>query len=227
MPKPILRIYAFSDAILKQKSDSVAGSMDRDAAEFTIRGVTAATTDDFEAASTAFGNMDTDEMWIGNVTDATQAKDELAGSLKSQVRTIRNMAEIKWGTKSGKYRKYGFDGMDELTDNDLVRLGRRVIKVATEQQADLATEGFTAATLTALTLVVNQFDESVDDKTDAEKSRDIAQQARVEAGNELYTLLDKYCSIGKTIWFEDPAKFNDYVIYPSGAEEEAPANPPV
>ena len=47
MPKPLLRIYTFSDASLKQKSDSVAESMDRDAAEFLLRGITAVMTEAF------------------------------------------------------------------------------------------------------------------------------------------------------------------------------------
>ena len=171
--------------------------------------------------------MDSDEMWIGNVTDATQAKDALAVDLKSKIRTIRNMAEIKWTNKSGKYRSYGFEDMDGLNDNNLVRLGRRVITVATDQQTELASEGFTVAMLTALTSTVDDFDDSVDNKISVEKERDVAQQSRVEAGNELYTFLDKYCSIGKSIWFSDPAKYNDYVIYASGVTEEAPVEPPI
>lgn len=228
MPKPTLRIFKFSDAYLKQKSDSVAESMDRDGAEFTLRGITNVMTEAFADLSTAFGSMDSDEMWIGNVTDATQTKDALAAGLKSQARIIRNMAEIKWTTKSGRYRSYGFDDMDGLNDNNLVRLGRRIITVATDQEADLASEGFTPAMLTAFTSVVDDFDDSVDNKIDVEKERDIAQQDRVEAGNELYGFLDKYCSIGKSMWFSDPAKFNDYVIYPSGSgEEEPPVEPPL
>lgn len=74
--------------------------------------------------------------------------------------------------------------------------------------------------LTALTTTVSNFDAAIDTKADAEKDRDIAQQDRVEAGNELYTAMNKYCSIGKSIWANDPAKFNDYIIYPVQAVPE-------
>ena len=217
MPKPTNRIYKFSDADLKQKADSVAISMVRDATEFTGRGITAGMTTDFQDISEDFGLMDSDEMWIGNVTTATQAKDELTEDLKTKIRSIRNMAEMQWTTKSGKYRTYGFENMDELSDNKLVRLGRRVIIVSAAQQADLASQGYTAATLGDLGSNVNTLDNAVDTKNNSEKDRDIAQQDRVEAGNELYTFMEKYCSIGKTIWAADPARFNDYVIYPGGA----------
>ena len=225
MPKPILRIYNFSDAELKQKADSVVISMTREAAEFATRGVTAPMTTSFGTLSDNFGRMDTDEQWIGNVTAATQAKDALAESLKSKIRVIRNMAEIKWTNKGGKYRAYGFENMDGLSDDKLVRLGRRVITVATDQQADLASEGFVAGTITALTTSVNDFDTAVDTKNNTEKDRDIAQQARVEAGNVLYGFLDKYCSIGKTFNADDPARYNDYVIYPSGGGPVDPVDP--
>lgn len=227
MPKALQRIYTFSDASLKQKSDSVAESMDRDASEFATRGITAGMIEDFADLSTDFGNMDTDEMWIGSVTEATQAKDTLAETVKTKIRIIRNMAEIKWTTKNGKYRSYGFEDMNQLSDEKLVRLGRRVITVVTAQQADLASEGFTAGMLTELTEAVNDFDDSIDSKNSAEKERDVAQQTRVEAGNELYTFLDKYCSIGKSIWYSDPAKYNDYVIYPGGNGEEETPEPPL
>ncbi|MGZ8525947.1 MAG: hypothetical protein ACXWV1_16055, partial [Chitinophagaceae bacterium] len=105
-----------------------------------------------------------------------QAKDALVADLKSKNRTVRNIAQIKWGTKSGKHRSYGFEDMDGLSDNDLVRLGCRVVTVATDQQADLASEGFTKAMLTALTTNLDEFDQSADNKNNVEKERDIAQQ---------------------------------------------------
>jgi hypothetical protein len=225
MPKPINRIYNFSDADLKQKADSVAASMNRDQAEFKSRGVTDKLITAFIASSKDFGNMDSDEMWIGNVTTATQAKDALAESLKTKIRNIRNMAEVKWTTKSGNYRSYGFENMDALSDNKLVRLGRRVLKVATAQQADLAGQGLDAAALTGLTNNIDALDTAVDTKHDAEKDRDVAQQNRVEAGNALYTLMDTYCSIGKTIWANDAARFNDYVINPGGGATPPPTPP--
>ena len=222
MPKPTVRIYTFSDADLKQKADSVGDSMTRDQAEFTGRGVNGILTTAFIGSSTDFGTMDSDEMWIGTVTTTTQAKDGLVESLKTKIRNIRNMAEVRWTTKSGSYRSYGFENMDELSDNKLVRLGRRVITVATAQQAELAGQGFTAATLTQLTTNVDELDEAVDTKNNAEKDRDVAQQDRVEGGNALYSFMDKYCSIGKTIWANDPARFNDYVIYPGGSSTPGP-----
>ncbi len=226
MPRPIQRLYSLSDATLKQKCDSVAASMNRDTTEFATRGVTAILIAAFAEMSDDFGNMDSDETWQGNLTDAVQEKDALADALKNKVRPIRNMAEIKYGVKSGKYRSFGFDDMAALSDEKLVRMGRRVHKQATTLQADLATEGLTAAMLTDLLGTIGDFDESIDDKTDVEKTRDIAQQDRVIAGNELYKLLEKYCSIGKAIWQNDPAKYNDYVIYTGGnGEEENPEQP--
>lgn len=224
MPKPIIRIYSFSDADLKQKADSTAASMKRDEAEFKGRGITDALTLAFIGSSTDFGNMDSDEMWIGNVTTTTQAKDALAESQKKKIRNIRNMAEIQFTNKSGSYRSYGFENMDELSDNKLVRLGRRVLTVATAQLAQLAGQGLDAAALALLAANVNALDGAVDIKNDAEKDRDVAQQNRVEAGNALYTFMDRYCSIGKTIWADNPARFNDYVIYP-GAAATAPPTP--
>ena len=212
MPKSTTRIYNFSDADLKQKADSTGASMQRDKTEFASRGITDIITAAFIDSSTNFGNMDSDEMWIGNVTTATQTKDALVESLKTKMRNIRNMAEVNFTTQSGSYRSYGFENMQQLSDNKLVRLGRRVLTVATAQLAQLAAQGLDAAALALLTTNVNELDAAVDTKNNTEKDRDVAQQNRVETGNALYTLMENYCSIGKTLWADDPARFNDYVI---------------
>ena len=57
--------------------------------------------------------------------------------------------------------------------------------------------------------------------------RDILQEARVEAGNAIYSTLVSYTTIGQTIWkATNVAKYNDYVVYDTVTTQE-PSTPTV
>lgn len=221
MPKtPSIRNYNFPDADLKQRVDSAILSITRDITDFKKRGVNTATLDALAAKNEAFADLPTDEELLGQKTTATENKDAAATVLKEQIRSIRGMADDKFKGK-GLYRSFGFEGMDEMTDNDLHRLGKRVFRVGIAQQANMLANGLTVAVLTALNDATTNFDTLIDEQDDAIKARDIAAEIRVNAGNELFDEYSRLCNIGKSIYQDtDEAKYNDYVI------DSSPATPP-
>ena len=212
--KPAVRDYKFSDGMLKQHSDDIATSVTRDQVQFTPRGITALDVTNYTTQSTDFGNLETDEELMGDVSIATEAKDAAAELLRLKVGTLRTMAENKWGEGSARYRTYKFKDMTRLPDEDLVRLGKRASRVGNKQLADLGSEGLTPLFLTQLDALVVDLDDKIDLQNDAEEDRDIATEDRIEAGNALYKVGVRFCNTGKNIWLNvDEAKYNDYVIY--------------
>jgi hypothetical protein len=225
--KILVRDYIFSDGFLKQKADDITGSVQRDSNEFATRGVTAATITAFQTSISSFDNTQTDKELQGAVSVTTDAKNAFASNLKTAVRTIRTMAENKLGLTNGLYRSFGFEGMDEMPDEQLYRLGKRVAREATAQLANLASEGLTGAMITNLTTENTSFDTAIDTQETAIKNRDIKTQDRIEKGNVVYKEVVRLCNTGKDIWATvDEAKYNDYVIYdtPSG-EPQKPIAP--
>jgi len=223
--QPAVRNYKFSDAFLKQRCDDCSIAVTRDQTEFTPRGITAANNTAFLAQSVAFGEIPDDEELQGDVGTATENKDEAAELLRLKIRSVRTMAENKWGEGSARFRTYDFKDMARLPDDDLVKLGKRVSRVGNKQLVDLASEGLDAGFLTALDGLVADFDKKIDLVKSAEEDRDIATEDRIEAGNALYKVLVRFCNTGKDIWINrDEAKYNDYVIYdtPSGGPEAPP-----
>lgn len=226
--KVLVRDYKFSDGVLKQKADDVAGSVQRDLTSFSTRGVTAPTVTGLQTLITTFDGTQTDEELEGALSVATEAKNLLADSLKSAIAVVRTMAENKFGIETALYRSFAFDGMSDLSDEQLYRLGKRVIRVATAQLAQLASEGLTAAVITNLTTITTNFDTAIDVQQDAVKNRDIKTQDRVEKGNAVYKEITRLCNTGKSLFVTtDEAKYNDYVIYntPSGNNETPPVPP--
>ena len=227
--KVSVRDYQFSDGVLKQKADDVVGSLQRDLTAFSTRGVTATTVTGLQTLITTFDSTQTDEELQGALSVATDAKNVLADSLRSAIAVVRSMAENKFGVESALFRSFAFDGMSDLSDEQLYRLGKRVIRVATAQPTQLASEGLTAAVITNLTTVTTNFDTSIDVQQDAVKNRDIKTQDRVEKGNAVYKEITRLCNTGKSIFVNtDEAKYNDYVIYNSPfGTDETPLVPPV
>lgn len=215
VPFQEIRNYRISDSELIQFTDALAMNVTRDLTDFGTRGVTADTVTALMAKRETFVACPMDSELLGELMVATEAKDALAEQLRAAIRNIRNMAEIKFGN-SGKYAKFGFKDMSKMPDRDLVLLGRKVVRIATNYLAELESEGLTEAKITALSDLSADFDDSLEVQVAAIEARDLATQDRIEKGNALYADVVRLTSIGQTLYFEtNPAKYNDYIIYGS------------
>ena len=231
MKKPsVVRLYNFSDATLVTKGKEKIAFMRRDVAAFTPFGITTALMTSLETAINTFSNTITDIEALSNQTGVTAKKDAKADQLRVAIRTVMARVELKYGTKDAIYRKCGTEALSQQSDSELLTTGKRVVRVGTEFLAALTANGLTAAMLTALTTLCNEFDALLIDLSLKIGDRDIMQEDRVEAGNAIYKTLVKYTTTGLSIWeTSDVAKYNDYVIYNtvSGETPEVVAGPTV
>jgi len=226
--KEVIRDYTLSDADLAQLGDKAVELITRDLAELDTYGIDDDDKDWIADTTTSFKNYPTDEELEGEVSDKTEEKDEAADAVKVDVRSIMVRASNAFGIKAAKYRKFGTKGMDELDDNNLCRMGSRVVRVATGFLAELEEEGLTQAIIDALETKNDVFDDAIDAKDEAVQERDISTEDRIELGNSLYDKIVKVFNAGKNYWVnKDEAKYNDYVIYEggSGGEEPPPIDP--
>ena len=231
MKKPeIARLYRFSDGTLVTTGKEKIAFMRRDAAAFTPFGVTAALVTSLETAINVFSNSITDIETASKQTGVTTSKDAKADQLRVAIRTVMARAELKYGNTNAKYKQFGTDALSQQSDSDLLITGKRVVRVGTEFLTDLTANGLTAAMLTAITTLCNEFETLIIDQKLKIGERDIMQEDRVEAGNIIYKTLVQYTTTGLSIWeTSDVAKYNDYVIYNtvSGETPEAVAEPAI
>src|SRR4051794_19875877 len=104
-----------------------------------------------------FEDMETDEELLGSIADATLAKDTLAGDIRKKVRVIRNMADLQYNGV-GKYGSFGFEDMANMSDNELYRLAKRVVRVTTKLAGELGLQGLTPADISGLSTAAGLFD---------------------------------------------------------------------
>lgn len=219
------RLYSMADGILKQKADGLKTTINRDVADFATRNITATQVTAYQVLIDAFEDATTDEELLGEVMVATDAKNVIAENIRKAVRTIRSMADTAYNGK-GKYNIFGFGELSKLTDADLYKLTKRVVRVGGKLFTDLAAQGLTQAQLTALDNLAKSFDTAIDAVEEAIENRDLETQDRIIKGNTLWQEMLRLAAIGKSLYEDtNEAKFNDYVLI--GGSAAAPVTPPV
>lgn len=226
--KEAIRNYKMADSALIQRADSLMNVANRDLTELGEYGVDAATITALETARDAFDDTETDEELMGDMIYATQLKNAKRAELLLQIKQIADRAKIKFGEEDGRYRKFGADMLSRNNDYELVRVGKRVGRVATGFLADLTSEGLTEPMITAMVATKDEFDDLIDDQDDAVRNRDIAVNERIGLGNALYALMVNLAAKGKLCWESvNEAKYNDYVLTSSGGSSGGGSEPSV
>jgi hypothetical protein len=224
----IERNYKCSDGMLKQKADHLHNLVLRDKDPFLTRAVTDTTRSNLLTIINDFNVVPRDVYSRGMLRDATQVKNASRALVVKGCGTIRTMALNKWGENDPKYTIYGFEGMSELTDSNLVELAKNVVYVGTKQLLmtnGLDTEGLTQAILDNLTAKHTDFDKNIDSVRMAETDRNLLTQERVNKGNIVFKEYVRLCNIGKELFQDtDPARYNDYLIGMSHVQAKAPGD---
>ena len=128
---------------------------------------------------------------------------------------------IKYGNRSGRYRKFGTAKLGDMSDAQLLFCGRRVIRVARQQIDFLADVGVNENNIKKVVDTCQVFENSLNIQQDKVAERDIAVERRIELGNKLYQELIVLSDIGKDIWAEsNKGKYENYVLYESNNDQK-------
>lgn len=212
--KEIERNYNMTNSALAQLVSDFIVFMTRDATEFAARGVDAAAITAFETLGNAFEVFPSDEEYLGLVMIEVDAKNALRETCTEHVQLVSGFFEMKWGLKSGQYKRLGIRTLQNLKDKDFLFRCREVARVATEYLTDLTPIGLTQTMIDDLEADAQSFEDKLNAIADKTALRDDKTRERTEKGNELYSYLTQYSKTGKLIWENvNEAKYNDYIIY--------------
>ncbi len=211
---PVVKTYAMSNPELMFLAGDFVTFMNRDSAEFVARGVDAAAITAFEALGNAFEVFPPDEYYSALVTAEVEAKNTARANSYNMVQKISGFFEQRWGLDSWQYKQLGIKGMSVSSDDKFKSVCRNVVAVATDQLANLTAIGLTQADIDALDAEAQIMEDKGHEIKDKTALRDSKTQERAEKGNELYSFVKQYSTIGKLIWENvSEAKYNDYIIY--------------
>ena len=168
-----------------------------------------------------FRNLKDDDELVGDQMIVTDKKYAAAEKLKTAIRSIMTRVAIKYGNRSGRYRKFGTAKMGDMTDAQLLFCGRRVARVARAQLDFLDEVGVNENNIKRVTDACSNFENALNIQQDKIADRDISVELRIDRGNKLYQELVVLCDIGKDIWAEtDKVKYEQYTIYESNNEQK-------
>jgi hypothetical protein len=213
----ISRIYHLSDGEMALFANTIGSAMTRDLIQFESYSVTNTKIEDFIYIIDNFQALPDDDLLRGDVSYAVEQKDSCRNTVLSTMRSISVRAKSVFGENSAKYRSLAPNSITKMTDSVLLVAARNVHTQAVNNAAELAVEGVTTLYLTSFNTANQAFEDALDEVGNRKFMRDHGVETKILKGNELYTLLVKYCDYGKTIWDGvSPAKYNDYVIYTPG-----------
>ena len=168
-----------------------------------------------------FRKLPDDDELVGDQMIVTDKKYAATEKLKTAIRSIMTRVAIKYGNRSGRYRKFGTAKMGDMTDAQLLFCGRRVVRVARAQIDFLADVGVNENNIKRVSDASQGFENALNIQQDKVAERDIAVERRIDLGNKLYLELVLLCNIGKDIWAEkDVTKYENYTIYESNNDQK-------
>ena len=217
----VSREYNFSDAELYSECSERIQYLRRDAAAFLTYGFDENSRLNLEKLVLSFSYLPDDNELVGDQMQATQKKNDAAESLKTAIRNVMTRVAVKIDVKSGKYRKFGTQKMNDMSDANLLLCGLRVARVAEQVMPFLDGSGLKMDLIDRVRLCAKAFETALHIQFDKIAERDIAVEKRIELGNTVYRQLVLVCNIGKDIWAENnKAKYENYTIYESNNEQK-------
>ncbi len=210
MPK---RSYHGTDAELIQTSDQLLDTATRDQNEFIDYGFTPERLSAIQGLREEYSNIETDIEMSSDITDATFTRNEKRSDLETALRSLGTRLENKGDFSIGFMNKVTIPSMTKISDDQLVRSGKQVVKNVATKLDVLAEVGITEVYLNGISDKITLFDQAIDDKVAAELAREVKTAERIEKGNQLYAELVKLANTGKDIWYTvNEAKYNDYLL---------------
>ena len=212
--RAVEREYNISNAELMFLVGDFVVYMTRDATEFAARGVDSLAITAFETLGNAFEIFPPDEYYSAQVTAEVEAKNTARENAFALAQKISGFFEQQWGLDSWQYKQLGIKGLINASDDKFKSVCRNVVATAEDQLANLTAIGLTQADIDNLEAEAQTMEDEGHEIKEKVALRDSKTQERSEKGNELFSYVKKYSTIGKLIWENiDEAKYNDYIIY--------------
>ena len=219
------RNYNLTDPELCMYTSNLCMYMTRDLSDLSIFGVTAPKIAALKALGDAFELFPSDEVLLAYITGIIEEKNSLMEQVKEQIRNMITRCQLKWGEDSWQVTSLTVKGMNNLVEDSLLTVARRVHEQMTEFLPDLGDYGLTQQVLDDFATLNEAFEIAKNNVSKKTSEREFKTKERIDKGNELYKMVVDYCEIGKRVYVKkNTAKYNDYIIY---APPVGPVKPPI
>ncbi len=210
----IIRKYRMSNANLSMLAVNINAFMIRDAALFAGRGVTANDITAFESLSDVFKYIKPDSYYQAARFGIAESKRIARSNAHAQLSFVSGFVEQMWGKDSSEYKLLRIKGAINMTDNDFLVACLNVVTTTLDYLPTLSAIGLTQSDINSLSLAACEFESDMNEMAQNYALRKQYALQRTQLGNELYSFMKLYCSVGQLIWYNvDAARYDNYIIY--------------
>ena len=223
----IKRDYTMLDSELCMYASNLCRRLTRDLSSVSSFGITAGSISSLKVIGDAFEVFPPDDAFLGDSMLANQTKNELAEQVRESIRNMALRLQLKWGTGSPQYRSLGDLNVSKANDEILLGNARKVLGRMENYLSELNTTGLVQDNIDDFHDLIESYENSLNEVSNAIELRDRKTKERITKGNELYSYVVNYSEIGKRVFEKtDPARYNDYILYstPSSSALRAPSN---
>lgn len=212
--KRIIPDFKMSIANLCMYVSNLTNSMKKDETLFAARGVSMADILALEALGNAYEVYPPDEFYLGYVMIAVEVKNNEKEMAYIIAREITGYFIQAYDVGSEKYKRIYADKFANSNDNTFVSLMRDLARIAEELLPELSAIGLTQSKIDSLASATDSLELKVDAVADAKAVRREKTRERIKNGNEIYSFVTKYTTIGKLLAEEHPeVNYKTYLIY--------------
>lgn len=219
----IKRKYNITDVGLIQLTDDILQNAAQDTAELSPFGIDQKRLDRIKVLRNQFNTLDSDKVYRADLKIATQARNEARNDLLKILKDVRLHIKIKLGKDSLVYQRFDLGDLYQKNDAELSHSGYSVVR-GIERYADQLNLPVPASGESSLKeqllAATEKFDDLIDKQKEAINVRDDATRERRIKGNELFKEISIIAEAGRDYFFDNDAKYNNYVIYGSEPKRE-------
>lgn len=210
----IRRNYNLSDSKLDAIAFNLCHTLSTDIDDLAIYGVTEAKVEEFKNLYREFASYEILVMSYARINHKTEVKRALFSDLKDSIKKMALRFQLKWGKKSAQYKKLGLNGMQNLIDDSTIALARRVLEQMRLNFEELTEDGLTENMVIDFENLIIDAEAAKNEQNNALTEKEVKTYERIKKGNELYSLVVKYCEIGKRVYAKKShPKYKNYLIY--------------
>lgn len=212
--KRIIRTYHLTDAELVTKSKEKLRFMRRDAVHFAQYGITESEFEMLEQQIETFSDWETDIEVKAIQTEITLAKKAKADAVIEAIKKVMTIVALKFKKGSAIYKAFGTYKLALQKEADLHLTAKLVVERGLLHMSELSVHGLTLDQLNTITALNNEYFDVLLNQKVAQANRKNCNNDRILLGNEIYTKLKRYTTLGLSIWrTKSEAMYNDYLMY--------------
>ena len=157
----------------------------------------------------------TDDQIRDEVALATSIVDERMVLLRNVIQAFKHFIEKTFPDQSHIWNVFGYNDYDEARKSQplLIMFMRTFIRVTKHYEQELLAAGTPQDNIDKLQTVLDDLVEANDNQEFAKKQRIIKTQDRIVKFNEVWDQFSKVCKTGKIVYYNNPAKYKQYLLY--------------